>query len=119
MKQVDIYRLAVKLLRKMAKENPGKSFTNSEGERATIDDVADELDKVSKWLYKDFHTEDIDRVIRCKKCRYYKKYKKKGAIKASVFWACSRDMQKRDPMFFCKDGEEKFETENRDTETRG
>ena len=26
MKQVDVYRLAVKLLKKMAKENPGKSF---------------------------------------------------------------------------------------------
>lgn len=117
MKQVDIYRLAVKLLRKMAKENPGKSFTNSAGEKATIDYVANELDKVSKWLYKDFHTEDIDKVVRCKNCKYYKKYKKKGAIKASVFWACSRDMQKRDPMFFCKDGEERLEAKDWDNET--
>lgn len=106
LKQVEVYRLAVKLLRKMAKENPGKTYTNSEGEKATIDYVADELDKVSKWLYKDFHTEDIDRVVRCKRCIHYKKYKKKGALKSSVFWACCKDMQKRDPMFFCKDGAE-------------
>jgi hypothetical protein len=117
MKQVDIYRLAVKLLRKMAKENPGKSFTNSAGEKATIDDVANELDKVSKWLYKDFHTEDIDKVVRCKKCKYYKKYKKKGAFKAQVFQACSKDMKKRDPMFFCKDGEERLEAKDWDNET--
>lgn len=116
MKQVDIYRLAVKLLIKMAKENPGKSFTNSAGEKATIDDVANELDKVSKWLYKDFHTEDIDRVVRCKKCKYYKKYKKRGAFKAQVFRACSKDMKQRDPTFFCKDGEERLEAKNWDAE---
>ena len=93
MRQVDVYRLAVKLLRKMAKENPGKSFTNSAGETATIEDIADALDKMSKWLYKDFHTEDIDRVVRCKKCKFYKKYKKKGAFKAQAFQACSKDMK--------------------------
>lgn len=116
MKQVDVYRLAVKLLKKMAKDNPGKSFTNSAGEKATIDDVANELDKVSKWLYRDFYTEDIDKVVRCKKCKHYKKYKKKGAFKARVFQACSKDMKKRDPMFFCKDGEERLEAKNWDTE---
>lgn len=116
MRQVDVYRLAVKLLRKMAKETPGKSFTNSAGETATIEDIADALDKMSKWLYKDFHTEDIDRVVRCKKCKFYKKYKKKGSFKAQVFQACSKDMKRRDPMFFCKDGDERLETKNWDTE---
>ena len=116
MKQVDIYRLAVKLLRKMAKENPGKSFTNSDGEKATIDEVADALDNLSKWLYKDFHTEDITKVVRCKKCKYYKKYKKKGEFKAQIFQVCSKDMQKRSPMFFCKDGDERIETKNWDNE---
>lgn len=116
MRQVDVYRLAVKLLRKMAKENPGKSFTNSAGEKATIGDIADALDNVSKWLYKDFHTEDIDKVVRCKKCKFYKKYKKKGVFKPQVFQACSKNMKEHDPMFFCKDGEEKFEAKNLDAE---
>lgn len=112
MRQIDVYRLAVKLLRRMAKENPSKSFTNSAGEKATIGDIADDLDKVSKWLYKDFHIEDIDKVVRCQKCKFYKKYRKKGAFKPQVFQACSKDMKKRDPMFFCKDGEEGFETKD-------
>lgn len=107
MKQADIYRLAVKLLRNMAKENPGKSFTNSAGEKATIDDIANELDKVSKWLYKDFYTEDIDKVVRCKKCKYYKKYKKKDDRKSPPFWACRLTKIKRDPEFYCKEGIEK------------
>lgn len=106
MKQVDVYKLAVKLLKKMAKETPGKSFTNSAGEKVTIEEIADALDKVSKWLYKDFHTEDIDKVVRCKKCKFYKKYKKRGEFKPKAFMACSKDMKRRDSMFFCKDGEE-------------
>lgn len=106
MKQIDVYRLAVKLLKKIAKENPGKSFTNSAGEKATIEEVVNSLDKVSKWVYKDFYTEDIDRVVRCKRCKFYKKYKKKDGFKSQVFQACSKDMKKRDPMFFCKDGKE-------------
>lgn len=106
MRMIDVYRLAVKLLKKMAKENPGKSFINSAGEKATIEEVADALDKVSKWLYKDFHTEDIDKVVRCKRCRFYKKYKKQGEFKPKVFMACSKDMKRHDSMFFCKDGEE-------------
>lgn len=112
MKQVDIYRLAVKLLRKMAKENPGKSFRNSAGEKVTVEDIADSLDKISKWLYKDFHTEDIEKVVRCQKCKFYKKYKKKDTFKPQVFQACSKDMKQRDPMFFCKDGEERLETKD-------
>lgn len=117
MKQVDVYRLAVKLLKKAAKENPGKVFVNSAGEKVTIEEIADGLDKISKWLYKDFHTEDIDKVVRCKKCKFYRRYKKKGAFKAVAFYACSKDMQKRDPMFFCKEGEERLETKDRDIET--
>lgn len=90
----------------MAKENPGKSFTNSSGEKATIEEIADNLDRVSKWLYKDFHADDVAKVVRCERCKYYKKYRKKGVRKASTFRACSKDMRKHDPMFFCRDGEE-------------
>lgn len=117
MRMIDVYRLTIKLLKKMAKENPGKSFTNSSGEKATIEEIAYALDKVSKWLYKDFHTEDVDRVVRCKRCKFYKKYRKKNGFKSQVFQACSKDMKNRDPMFFCRDGEEKIETKNWNTET--
>lgn len=106
MKQVDVYRVTIRILRKIAKENPEKSFSNSLGEKVTVKELADELDKILNWLYKDFSTTDIAKVVYCKNCRYYKKYKRKGAFKAQIFQACSKDMKKRDPMFFCKDGEE-------------
>ena len=104
-RMVDIYKLAIKLLKKQAAENPGKTFTNSAGEKVSIKQVAEELNKVTQWMYEELRTEDIEKVVRCKYCKHYKKYKKKGALKAVAFYACSKDMKKRDPMFFCKDGD--------------
>lgn len=109
MKQVDLMRLAVKLLKKIEKEAPQKSFTNASGEKATLSDVIGSLERLVKWMYPELSPEDIEKVVRCKRCRFYKRYKKKGSLKGQTFRACSKDMQKRDPMFFCKDGEESLE----------
>ena len=65
------------------------------------------LTKLFGWLYKDLTDESLERVTRCYDCRYYKKYKKKGAVKGAAFYACSLDRAKRRPDFFCKDGEPK------------
>ena len=108
MKQSSIFKLAIKLLKQEAKSNPTRSFVNSEGERVTIKDVANELDKVSKWLYRGLSTEDIARVVRCKNCKYYKKHNKTDSLKGSSYYICSKDKQRRDPMFYCTDGEERL-----------
>ena len=105
MRQVVVYRLAVKALQEVSSKSPDKGFTNKSGEKVTIGDIATELDKVAKWVYPDLQTEDISIVVRCKRCKYYKRYRKKGALKQVPFYACSKDMKRRDPMFFCKDGE--------------
>lgn len=104
---IDVYRIAIKVLRRQQKENPSKTFTNQQGETATIQDVVSGLEGVVKWIHPELTTKDITKVVRCKKCRHYKTYKKKGAFKATPFKACSLDMKRRDPMFYCGDGEEK------------
>lgn len=101
----EVYKLAVKLLRGLSKQQPEKSFTNSDGETLTIADVANYLNGVSSWMFKDLAAEDIEKVVRCKRCVNYKRFKKKGDIKSPAFYACKLDMKKRDPMFYCKDGE--------------
>ena len=101
-----MYTLAVKLLKRQAKENPNKSFTNSEGEKITIAEVAAKLDTISKWVCPELRSEDVDLVVRCKKCSYYKKYRMKGAkLKPKIVYACSKDKNPRSPMFFCAAGE--------------
>lgn len=106
MKTYDLYKLAIKLLSRLEKEEPKRSYTNKAGESATVTDVIDTLKKTSSWMYPDLSTDDIAKVIRCKNCKYYRKYKKKGDLKSSAFYACSQDMRKRPPDFFCKDGDE-------------
>lgn len=107
MRMVDIYGLAIKLLKKMDAENPGKTFTNKDGEKATIPDIIKSLSMMKRWLYPALRPEDVTKVVRCKNCAYYKKYKKKGALKPQVFYACSKDMSRRAKDFYCKDGEER------------
>lgn len=107
MKQIDVYRLSVQLLKEVAVKHPERTVVVSTKEAVTVDEVATALDKISKWVYADFYAEDIDKVVRCKNCKFYKKYRKKNAFKAHSFQACSKDKKKRDPMFFCKEGEER------------
>lgn len=108
MKLSDAYKLAVKLLKQQAESNPKKTFTSPDGEKVTIADVADKLETVSKWVYPELSADDIELVVHCKNCRYYKRFKKKGdLLKARAFFACTKDMSRRDPEFFCKDGDRK------------
>ena len=43
MKTYDLYRLATKLLSKIEKDHPNKSYTNKSGESATVTDVIEVL----------------------------------------------------------------------------
>lgn len=63
--------------------------------------------KLKSWIYPQLTTDDMQLITRCKYCVYYKKYKKKDNPKVAPFWACSRTKLKRDPDFFCKDGDRK------------
>lgn len=105
MKVADLYKLAVKILDKEAKQNPKKTYTNKDGEKASISDVIAMLERAYQWMYKELATDDVTLVVRCRKCKYYKKYRKKDSIKSMPFYACSLTKQKRDPQFFCADGD--------------
>lgn len=73
---------------------------------AEADLLMQELLHLKGWAYPHLTTEDIVRVVRCKKCKHYKKYKKKGDRKSVPFYACSLNMIKRDPDFYCGEGRE-------------
>ena len=108
LKLIDIFHLAVKLLNRQAKDHPNKTFTSAEGEKITIKDVADRLEILAKWVYPELSVDDIELVVHCRNCRYYKRFKKKVIYsKQEPFFACTKDMSHRDPEFFCKDGDRK------------
>ena len=101
------FGLAIKVLKQEAKVNPGKSYTNSQGEKATIEEVITAIKRLSAWVWPDLASEELVRVTRCKNCIHFKTYRKKDDYKALPFKACSSNRNQRDPEFFCKNGEPK------------
>lgn len=104
MKMSTVFSLTIDVLNSYSKEHPKATF-DADGVAVKIKDIVGSLNKLLGWLYKDLTTESLERVVRCYDCRYYKKYKKRGDIKAVAFYACSKDRNKRRPDFYCKDGE--------------
>lgn len=104
MKISTVFTLTLDVLNSYSKEHPKTTF-NVENKTIKVKDIIASLNKLMGWLYKDLTTESIKRVIHCYDCKYYKKYKKRGDIKAVSFYACSKDRNKRRPDFYCKDGE--------------
>lgn len=87
---------AVALLKLVAQKS-----TKSSGEAQLI---IEELTRLKGWAYPGLTTADIQQVVRCKNCKNYKKYKKKDDRKSAPFYACSLNMIKRPPDFYCGEG---------------
>lgn len=107
MKVSRMYLATIEIL----KQQPSTKTVIIEGETVSVKELVSALSKMMGWLYKELTTDDLEKVTRCCECRYYKKYKKKGAMKGTAFYACSQDMNKRRPDFFCKDGEPPYESQ--------
>lgn len=99
----DAYRVAIKTLEEM----PAKSLKSKSGQRVTTHEVAATLRTVLHWCYPNLTDQDIQRVVRCKNCEHYHRYKQKDEFKPQVVYMCSKDKSRRPPDFFCKDGVEK------------
>lgn len=105
MKMSTVFTLTIDVLNLYSKDHPKACFEVDDTTIVKVKDLVAALNKLMKWVYKDLTTESLERVIHCYDCRYYKKYKKRGDIKAAAFYACSKDRSKRRPDFYCKDGE--------------
>jgi len=106
MKISAVFVTTIDILKKYGEEHPRAVF-EVDGNTVKVKDIVAALNKLTGWLYKDLTTDSIERIVRCYDCAYYKKYRKKDAIKGGTFYACSKDKAKRRPDFYCKDGEPK------------
>lgn len=106
MRMADAYKGALKILRRYAKENPGKTVPIN-GNKVPVEEVTQELSKVVSWVHPEMMTDDLVKVVRCAKCINYKSYHKKNVFKAPSFKMCSLDRVKQTPDYYCARGEEK------------
>ena len=101
----EAFSICAKLLREKSKENPGGVIV-TDGKKVPYTQAAQELKRVCEWTYPALRTGDIQRIVHCKDCTFYKRYRKKGSLKREVKRLCSIDRIERSPDFFCKNGRE-------------
>lgn len=102
----EAFFICVQLLKEKAKENPGGGITVA-GEKIPYTQAVQEMKRVCEWTYPELSTGDVQRVVHCERCTFYKRYRKKGSLKKTVKRLCSLNHIERSPDFFCKDGKEK------------
>lgn len=99
---------AAQVYEKRAEKNPGGKVVLL-GKSTPYGEAASGIRRFIGWVYPDLKTGDIQKVVRCKDCRYYKRYKKKGQVKPVVKLLCSLDKRERTPEFYCAEGRERCE----------
>ena len=108
MKLQTLFDMCNKIIQKELKKNSKASIQTDEGEEYKYTRLSEELNNLNSWCYKG--EIDVQKVVRCKNCKYYKRYKKKtlkNPYEHQTFFACSRDKIRRKPEFYCYNGEEK------------
>ena len=106
MKMLEAYYITLQVLKEQLKQYPNRMVKTSEGVSVSLQKVVRAMNRQAQWVYPELSTSDIAKVVRCKNCIHYKKYRRKGWGQSAAIYACSLDMKQRDPLFFCKDGEE-------------
>lgn len=115
---IDIYKVAIRCLKQLYKENPNKTFHNPQGESLTLKQVITELSQVAAWMYPELSSDEITKVVRCKNCQNFRTYKQKGALKPRPFQACRYNLDQRDPEYYCKNGLERIRRTQSEAENR-
>lgn len=86
--------------------NPDAKTRADDGTIVSCKELSDELENLESWCYKG--ELEVQKIVRCKSCKHYKRYKKKtGGKKPLVIVACELDKLKKDSEFYCARGEER------------
>lgn len=93
---------------KLCKKQPEKKIVLEDKTTMTLKEISVELSKFLQWVYPKLDTCNIKKIVFCERCKYYKKYRKKGT--AVTRYLCSLDKSAKQSDFYCADGIEREET---------
>ena len=102
-----VFKTCNNIVTSLEKKNPGRGINTPDG-RITFKELSKELDNLCGWCYKG--DIDVQKIIRCKNCKYYRRYKKRkedNPYDHKVIVICALDKQPHSPEFYCANGEEK------------
>ena len=107
MKLETVFKTCDKVISTLEEKRPGRSIETPEGS-VTFKELSDELKNLCAWCYKD--TIDVQKVVRCKNCKYYKTAKiqdEKYSFRHKSLHMCTLTKQQYRPEFFCAYGKER------------
>lgn len=73
-------------------------------------DTKEGLQRLRDWCFPELDTSNLEIVIHCKDCEYYKKFHKKvseDSLTREVTMRCKLDKQERRPIFYCASAKER------------
>lgn len=101
-----ILSVCAEMLASESRTNPGKTLV-VDGHPETFKEAYEELVRLISWLYPGLDTVEIRKVVLCKDCRYFKRYKKKSCFKLVYKCICGITQSQVDPCHFCGNAQEK------------
>lgn len=107
MKMADVYRLTLSSLKGLTKADPDKVYHDKTYGDYTCAELISGLSSIINWIHPELSASDVVKVVRCKDCTHYKRYRKKRDIKSSPRWLCDLDKLQKASDHYCKCGEER------------
>ncbi len=101
----DLLSICLFKLRQDEQKDPYGILTLPEGQIVRREAI-EALESIIEWVYPDFDTDSVKRIVKCQNCRYCKRYKNKEApnIKRYICTLKNPYCQKD---YYCSTGEEK------------
>ena len=75
-----------------------------DGEKITFQEMLKSLERLISWANPEFNTNRLQFVVLCENCKHYK----------SIKHICLKEDKRREPTFFCKEGEYKYVGSNKE-----
>lgn len=98
-----VLEAAAQAYEKRAERNPNGEIEVF-GSRVSYGKAASEIRRVVSFVYPELETGNVQKVVQCKNCKHYRKFKNKKT--RQVKYLCELDKLHKDPDFYCAKGEE-------------
>lgn len=91
------FRACITVLKRLPADKPIKT---PYGE-FKAEEVLDTIKKLNGWCFPGIDGCQFERVIHCRECEFYRKFRKKNSPARTVKWLCARDKSEKPAHFYC------------------
>lgn len=101
------FRACLELLKKQPK---GSSIAVGKTQ-VSCEEAYNALNRVTEWCFPGLDSIQFEKIVHCRECENYRKFRKKGAPKKTARYLCALDKIHREPWYYCGDAKERRKTD--------